>query len=164
MSDAANMIIKKEENADSPMEISQNRTDFSLLLGQKFFESLPFADVKERALFDEIRNISKNQLNFALEGMDDGWSLFVEDGELRLYTMERELEGGIVVDPLKAVHSVKGITAQEYINLFFNPSIKKEWDETLVEVDTVKMLSPHTAIIHQVHRRIWPTDQRESLF
>jgi len=142
----------------------QNTTDFSKLLDQTVFAALPISDAKERALFDEIRAISNNQLAFALEGVNDGWSLFLEDGELRLYTMERELADGIVVDPLKAVHSVKGVSAHEYINLFFDPAIKKEWDDTLVNLDTVKMLSEDTAIINQVHRRIWPTSQREALF
>lgn len=112
----------------------------------------------------EITSISTQQLDFALEGVNDGWELFVSDGELKMYKMERELEGGIVVDPLKAVHSVRGISAREFIDLFFEPDIKTEWDDTLVNMKTIKMETPHTAILHQVHRRIWPTSQRESLF
>ncbi len=34
------------------------------------------------------------------------WELFAEDGEMKMYKMEMELDGNIV-DPLKAVHSVK---------------------------------------------------------
>lgn len=55
----------------------------------------------------EITSISTQQLDFALEGVNDGWELFVSDGELKMYKMERELEGGIVVDPLKAGSSIK---------------------------------------------------------
>lgn len=37
---------------------------------------------------------------------EGGWQLFAEDGEMRMYRREVE-EGGIVCDPLKAVHTVK---------------------------------------------------------
>lgn len=39
---------------------------------------------------------------------EGGWQLFAEDGEMRMYRREVE-EGGIVCDPLKAVHTVKVI-------------------------------------------------------
>jgi collagen type IV alpha-3-binding protein len=77
--------------------------------------------------------------------------------------MEREVDG-IVVDPLKALHSVKGVSAREYIDLFFDPTIKMEWDDTTERVETVQTLTPHTVILHQVHRRVWPAAARESLF
>lgn len=37
---------------------------------------------------------------------EGGWFVFAEDGEMRMYKREVE-EGGVVVDPLKAVHTVK---------------------------------------------------------
>uniref|UniRef100_A0A915DQK6 Uncharacterized protein n=1 Tax=Ditylenchus dipsaci TaxID=166011 RepID=A0A915DQK6_9BILA len=39
----------------------------------------------------------------------------------------------VVVDPLKAVHSVQGVSAREYIDMFFNLIFKSEWDDTLVK-------------------------------
>jgi len=46
-------------------------------------------------------------LRYALSGTEGGmWELFVKDGEMRMYKLEREVNG-VVVDPLKAVHSVK---------------------------------------------------------
>jgi hypothetical protein len=38
--------------------------------------------------------------------MTDVWELFASDGEMKLYRREVE-ENGIVLDPLKAVHTVK---------------------------------------------------------
>ena len=35
------------------------------------------------------------------------WELFAEDGEMRMYKREEEVDG-LVVDPLKALHSVRG--------------------------------------------------------
>jgi len=115
-------------------------------------------------IFSEVRDIAKQQLDYALQDVGSGaWELFVNDGELKMYKMEKEI-CGIVVDPLKATHSVKGVSAREYIDLFFSPDIKLEWDDTLDKVVTVKILSPHTVILHQVHKRIWPANRREALF
>lgn len=36
--------------------------------------------------------------------------------------------------------------------------------DTLVKMNKIKTLGPNTAILHQIHRRIWPSAQRESLF
>ena len=39
---------------------------------------------------------------------DSVWELFAEDGEMKMYKREEETEDGMVVDPLKALHTVKG--------------------------------------------------------
>ena len=36
------------------------------------------------------------------------WELFCEDGEMKLYTREVVTSDGMVVDPLRAVHTVQG--------------------------------------------------------
>ena len=41
-------------------------------------------------------------------GQEDSiWELFAEDGEMKMYKREEEIDG-MVVDPLKALHQVKG--------------------------------------------------------
>lgn len=58
------------------------------------------------------------QLKYAKMGVGEGgWQLFAEDGEMRMYRREVE-EGGIVCDPLKAVHTVKVVI----ISSFFFPT------------------------------------------
>lgn len=49
---------------------------------------------------------------------EGGWQLFAEDGEMRMYRREVE-EGGIVCDPLKAVHTVKVIIVSFFLILLF---------------------------------------------
>ena len=53
--------------------------------------------------------VTKEQLYYArLEPGDDGvWELFAEDGEMRLFKREEEVDGK-VMDPLKAYHQVEG--------------------------------------------------------
>ncbi len=53
--------------------------------------------------------MTKTQLHYArlLPGENGVWELFAEDGEMKMYTREEEVEGR-VVDPLKALHQIKG--------------------------------------------------------
>lgn len=59
-----------------------------------------------------------------------GWQLFAEDGEMRMYRREEEVDG-MVVDPLKAVHVVKGITGHELCHYFFSPQFRYDWESRL---------------------------------
>ena len=50
------------------------------------------------------------------------WELFAEEGEMKMYKREEEVDG-LVVDPLKAIHQVSGVTAKELCHFFFIPGI-----------------------------------------
>ncbi|KAI6183186.1 Collagen type IV alpha-3-binding protein [Aphelenchoides bicaudatus] len=119
--------------------------------------------VNEAPIFSEIKRITEDQLKHALADVDDGWELFVKDGEMRMYKMEKEIDG-VMCDPLKAVHTVKGVTAHEFIDIFFDPTLKMEWDDTIVRANVVDKLADNTVVLHQIHKRVWPAAQRESLF
>ena len=51
--------------------------------------------------------MTREQLHYARlkVGQDSVWELFAEDGEMRMYKREEEVDG-MVVDPLKALHQV----------------------------------------------------------
>ena len=51
--------------------------------------------------------VTKEQLHYARlkVGQDSVWELFAEDGEMRMYKREEEVDG-MVCDPLKALHQV----------------------------------------------------------
>uniref|UniRef100_A0A915LYU9 UDP-glucuronic acid decarboxylase 1 n=1 Tax=Meloidogyne javanica TaxID=6303 RepID=A0A915LYU9_MELJA len=119
------------------------------------------------AFFEEVRLVANQQLQHALADVSknntEGWELFVEDGNLKMYKLENEIDG-IVIDPLKALHCIDGVTAREFIDIFFDPFIKQEWDDTIQSCVIIEQLSPDSVFLHQVHRRIWPTATRESLF
>ncbi|VBB30233.1 unnamed protein product [Acanthocheilonema viteae] len=112
----------------------------------------------------EINQIAMEQLKYARSSIyEDVWQLFMDENEMKMYRRELEING-IVCDPLKAIHLVQGVSAREYIHYFFEPRYKHEWDETLVKTKVVDRISMDTVIIHQLHKRIWPSAQRESLF
>ena len=50
---------------------------------------------------DHIKNA-----DLSLRSTADAWQLIMEDGDMKIYRREQE-ENGIVVDPIKAVHTVK---------------------------------------------------------
>ena len=58
----------------------------------------------------------------------------------------------------------QGISANEVINFFFDKETRLEWEGTLESVDIVEALTEDTIIFHQLHKRVWPSTQRETLF
>uniref|UniRef100_A0AC34FZH8 START domain-containing protein n=1 Tax=Panagrolaimus sp. ES5 TaxID=591445 RepID=A0AC34FZH8_9BILA len=53
---------------------------------------------------------------------------------------------------------------KQMIDKFQQADFKPEWDDTLVKLNVVETLDPNTVIIHQLHKKVWPAAQRESLF
>ncbi|WKX92246.1 hypothetical protein Q1695_010352 [Nippostrongylus brasiliensis] len=104
-------------------------------------------------------------LRYALAGVENNvWTLFAEDGAMKMYTREETVEGGLPVDPLKAVHEVQGVTALEFMHYFYDDRYKMDWDHTLNGMNVVERISPDTMVLHQKHKTVWPAAPRESLF
>jgi collagen type IV alpha-3-binding protein len=59
------------------------------------------------------------------------WELFCQEGEMKLYTREIELDDGTIVDPLRAVHTVDRISGRELITRFWNTDVRLEWELTI---------------------------------
>ena len=70
---------------------------------------------------------------------------------MKIYRRELE-ENGIVLDPLKAVHTVKGITGHELCKYFWDPAVRMEWEGTLDSSRMIEAISDDTLIFHQVHK------------
>ncbi|CAD6196009.1 unnamed protein product [Caenorhabditis auriculariae] len=162
-----------ESRADTPVSVAQENTETPA--PQKKFrpnseKDLPFGhyDIMEiettSNLFPFVDTLAEEQLKHALAGVEDNvWTLFAEDGAMKMYTREIE-EGGLPVDPLKAVHQVKGVTALEFMHYFFDARYKKDWDHTLDSMSIVEVVARDTVVLHQKHKTVWPAAPRESLF
>lgn len=88
---------------------------------------------KNHRLWPEIDRICLEQLHYARQGVGEdgnGWQLFAEDGEMKMYRREQEIDG-MVMDPLKACHVVKGVTAREMCHYFFSPEYRNDWESML---------------------------------
>jgi len=52
---------------------------------------------------------------------------FFDEGEIKMYKREEEVNG-LVMDPLKAYHTVQGVTAREMCHYFFMPEFRNDWE------------------------------------
>ena len=77
-------------------------------------------------LHGEIERVSVEQLMYARIPPGEGtWELFADEGEMKMYKREEEVDG-MVVDPLKALHSVSNVTARELCHYFWSPDFRLE--------------------------------------
>ncbi|KAF5272535.1 hypothetical protein FQA39_LY07859 [Lamprigera yunnana] len=117
-------------------------------------------------LWLEIESVVQEQVEWARLGVGEsglGWQLFAEDGEMRMYRREEEIDG-MVVDPLKAVHVVRGITGHEVCHYFYGPQYRYDWETTLEQMTVLETISEDACIFLQTHKRIWPASQRDVIF
>ncbi|KAH1001289.1 ceramide transfer protein isoform X2 [Dendroctonus ponderosae] len=126
----------------------------------------PTSPAIQHRLWPEVDRLVKQQVAMARMGIGEcgtGWQLFAEDGEMKMYRREEEVDG-MVVDPLKAVHVVKGITGHEVCDYFFNPKYRYDWETTLEHMTVLETISDDTLVFLQTHKRIWPASQRDVVF
>ena len=60
--------------------------------------------------------------------------------------------------------TLQGITGPELCHYFWDSSVRMEWEGTLDSSKVMEDISSDTVITHQVHKRVWPTTQRDALF
>ncbi|KAK1142135.1 ceramide transfer protein isoform X1 [Acipenser oxyrinchus oxyrinchus] len=113
----------------------------------------------------QVEEMVKNHMTYSLQddGGDANWQLVVEEGEMKVYRREVE-ENGIVLDPLKATHVVKGVTGHEVCHYFWNVDFRNDWETTIENFKLVERLSDNAVIIYQTHKRVWPASQRDVLY
>ncbi|KAF7642886.1 hypothetical protein LDENG_00249100, partial [Lucifuga dentata] len=113
----------------------------------------------------EVEEMVQSHMTYSLQdvGGDANWQLVVEEGEMKVYRREVE-ENGIVLDPLKATHSVKGVTGHEVCHYFWDTAYRNDWETTIESFNVVETLSDSAAIVYQTHKRVWPASQRDVLY
>lgn len=93
--------------------------------------------------FAQIDRVCREQLHYAREGVGqdgNGWQIFADEGEIKMYKREEEVNG-MVMDPLKAYHSVKGVTAREMCHYFFMPEFRNDWESELGKARELKWIT-----------------------
>jgi len=159
----------KEEQFFDAIDSSLDTLELAEDMRVEAFKSLTqipeLEKVPEHRLSDEIEKIVGDHLKYDLEDdlSSSVWELLCSDGEMKIYRRELE-ENGLVLDPLKAVHTVKGITGHELCKYFWDPKVRMEWEGTLDSSRMIEALSDDTLIFHQVHKRVWPSAQRDTCF
>ncbi|XP_062310652.1 ceramide transfer protein isoform X1 [Osmerus eperlanus] len=113
----------------------------------------------------QVEEMVQNHMTYSLQDMggDANWQLVVEEGEMKVYRREVE-ENGIVLDPLKATHAVKGVTGHEVCHYFWDTAVRNDWETTIENFNVVETLSDNAVIVYQTHKRVWPASQRDVLY
>lgn len=117
-------------------------------------------------LYNEINQLVDNHLtrmDEKTEGGKDTWQVIAEEGDLKVYKRELEVNG-VVIDPLKASYVVKGITGHEVCHYFWSIDVRMDWDATLESSVCTDWLAEDTFVSHNVIKRVWPASQRDALF
>ncbi|XP_043085835.1 ceramide transfer protein isoform X2 [Puntigrus tetrazona] len=124
-----------------------------------------FSSVGSHRFAEKVEEMVQNHMTYSLQdvGGDANWQLVVEEGEMKVYRREVE-ENGIVLDPLKATHSVKGVTGHEVCHYFWDTDVRNDWETTVENFNIVETLSDNAVIIYQTHKRVWPASQRDVLY
>ncbi|XP_053275865.1 ceramide transfer protein isoform X2 [Pleuronectes platessa] len=114
---------------------------------------------------NKVEENVQNHMTYSLQDMggDANWQLVIEEGEMKVYRREVE-ENGIVLDPLKATHSVKGVTGHEVCHYFWETDVRMDWETTIENFNVVETLSDNAVIVYQTHKRVWPASQRDVLY
>ncbi|KAM9394178.1 ceramide transfer protein-like [Pholidichthys leucotaenia] len=114
---------------------------------------------------NKVEEMVQNHMTYSLQdvGGDANWQLVIEEGEMKVYRREVE-ENGIVLDPLKATHAVKGVTGHEVCHYFWNTDVRNDWETTIENFNVVETLSDNAVIVYQTHKRVWPASQRDVLY
>jgi len=121
------------------------------------------SDKDKHRLSDEIERTVQEHLHYVREDVSCGWDLIHQEGEMKVYRREVE-ENGIVVDPLKSFHTIRGVTGHEICRYFWEIQYRMDWDATLDSTKIIETLDSDTVIFYQVHKRVWPAAQRDSCF
>ncbi|XP_057674575.1 ceramide transfer protein-like isoform X3 [Corythoichthys intestinalis] len=113
----------------------------------------------------QVEEMVQSHMTYSLQdvGGDANWQLVVEEGEMKVYRREVE-ENGIVLDPLKATHSVKGVTGHEVCHYFWDTAYRNDWETTIENFNIVETLSENAVVVYQTHKRVWPASQRDVLY
>uniref|UniRef100_A0A3P8NNI8 Ceramide transfer protein n=1 Tax=Astatotilapia calliptera TaxID=8154 RepID=A0A3P8NNI8_ASTCA len=114
---------------------------------------------------NKVEETVQNHMAYSIQevGGDANWQLVVEEGEMKVYRREVE-ENGIVLDPLKATHAVKGVTGHEVCHYFWDTAVRLDWETTIENFHVVEKLSDNAIIVYQTHKRVWPASQRDVLY
>uniref|UniRef100_A0AAR2JW93 START domain-containing protein n=1 Tax=Pygocentrus nattereri TaxID=42514 RepID=A0AAR2JW93_PYGNA len=115
--------------------------------------------------FAQVEEMVHSHMTYSLQdvGGDANWQLITEEGEMKVYRREVE-ENGVVLDPLKATHAVRGVTGHEVCHYFWDTAFRNDWETTVEHFNVVETLSDTAVIIYQTLKRVWPASQRDILY
>uniref|UniRef100_A0A8C6WNX3 Ceramide transfer protein n=1 Tax=Neogobius melanostomus TaxID=47308 RepID=A0A8C6WNX3_9GOBI len=155
---AVNELKKKSHYGGPDYEEGPN----SLINEDEFFDAVE-AELDRQDKIEEQSQSEKVRRITPVPAVDPYSSIGSHRLSAKVYRREVE-ENGIVLDPLKATHAVKGVTGHELCHYFWDTSVRMDWETTIENFNVVETLSDNAIIVYQTHKRVWPASQRDVLY
>uniref|UniRef100_A0A674EVL0 Ceramide transporter 1a n=1 Tax=Salmo trutta TaxID=8032 RepID=A0A674EVL0_SALTR len=134
----------------------------SLINEDEFFDAVEAALDRQDKIEEQSEKVRIPRLTPVPPG--DAYSVIgIHRFAKQVYRREVE-ENGIVLDPLKATHAVKGVTGHELCHYFWDTDVRNDWETTIENFNVVETLSDNAVIVYQTHKRVWPASQRDVLY
>uniref|UniRef100_A0A8C1N2Z0 Ceramide transporter 1a n=1 Tax=Cyprinus carpio TaxID=7962 RepID=A0A8C1N2Z0_CYPCA len=161
--DAVEAALDKHDQIEEQSQAERSRASRRISFTPDTYSSIMYNT--SHLFCSQVEEMVQSHMNYSLQdvGGDANWQLVVEEGDMKVYRREVE-ENGIVLDPLKATHAVKGVTGHEVCHYFWDTAFRNDWETTVESFQVVETLSDKAVIIHQTHKRVWPASQRDVLY
>ncbi|XP_016130823.1 collagen type IV alpha-3-binding protein isoform X2 [Sinocyclocheilus grahami] len=158
--DAVEAALDKHDQIEEQSQAERSRASRQIFLPPDTYSS-----ISTQKYLTKVEEMVQSHMTYSLQdvGGDANWQLVVEEGDMKVYRREVE-ENGIVLDPLKATHAVRGVTGHEVCHYFWDTAFRNDWETTVESFQVVETLSDKAVIIHQTHKRVWPASQRDVLY
>nr|XP_032824212.1 ceramide transfer protein-like isoform X1 [Petromyzon marinus] len=159
--DAVEAALDRQDKIEEQIHVERTRS----IVPTSIASTETYASVGNHRFSQQLEELIQKHMEYSLQdvGGDANWQLIVEEGDMKVYRREVE-DNGVVLDPLKATHTVKGVTGHELCHYFWDVGVKNDWETTLESFRVVETLADNTVIIYQTHKRIWPSTQRDALY
>uniref|UniRef100_A0A669CYE1 Ceramide transfer protein n=2 Tax=Oreochromis TaxID=8139 RepID=A0A669CYE1_ORENI len=136
----------------------------SLINEEEFFDAVEAALDRQDKIEEQCQSEKVRKPRLTLASPSDAYSTIgTHRFANKVYRREVE-ENGIVLDPLKATHAVKGVTGHEVCHYFWDTAVRLDWETTIENFHVVEKLSDNAIIVYQTHKRVWPASQRDVLY
>lgn len=158
--DAVEAALDQHDQIEEQSQAERSRVSRQISLTPDTYSS-----ISTHKYSTKVEEMVQSHMTYSLQdvGGDANWQLVVEEGDMKVYRREVE-ENGLVLDPLKATHAVRGVTGHEVCHYFWDTAFRNDWETTIESFQVVETLSDKAVIIHQTHKRVWPASQRDVLY
>uniref|UniRef100_A0A670Y2N4 Ceramide transfer protein n=1 Tax=Pseudonaja textilis TaxID=8673 RepID=A0A670Y2N4_PSETE len=178
LSHCIELMVKREESWQKRLDKVRLLTCARIKFKCSTFHFGPNSLINEEEFFDAVEAALDRQDKIEEQSQSEKvrlhWPTSLPPGDVfsgvgnhrfvqKVYRREVE-ENGIVLDPLKATHAVKGVTGHEVCHYFWNVDVRNDWETTIENFRVVETLADNAIIVYQTHKRVWPASQRDVLY
>lgn len=135
--DAVEAALDQHDQIEEQSQAERSRVSRQISLTPDTYSS-----ISTHKYSTKVEEMVQSHMTYSLQdvGGDANWQLVVEEGDMKVYRREVE-ENGLVLDPLKATHAVRGVTGHEVCHYFWDTAFRNDWETTIESFQVVETLS-----------------------